>query len=284
MKYIQTTTTLAPHAEPEVTTQLLTYFLGEIGYESFITEGSELLAYLPLSEYSEEKLKEVLSHELLSSKVQSYTSEEQPDINWNEEWEKHYYQPVVVREKELAVRASFHKPLPEVPLQLIIDPKMAFGTGNHATTLGMLQLLLDEPLRDKTIIDMGCGSGILGILAMRRGAKSCTSIDIDEWSVQNAIENATVNAVHLNVLQGDATLLPKHEKADLLLANINRNIILQDLPHYTTALLPTGKLLLSGFLKQDLPIIQEALSLHGYHISRTLNPSGDWIALRAEMP
>ncbi|MDO5036389.1 MAG: 50S ribosomal protein L11 methyltransferase [Porphyromonas sp.] len=281
MKYLVTTIALNSTEDLELTESILSYLLMEIGYDAFEEEGSLLKAYIPKQSYSEDALNHQLKDPLIQGRIKEVQTEELPDINWNEEWEKHYYKPVVVQGGRLAVRASFHEPVKGVEDEIIIDPKMAFGTGNHATTLGMLRLLLDEELHDAQVIDMGCGSGILGILAMKLGARHCTSIDIDEWSIVNAEENARVNGVSLSVFQGDASLLSTLPKANLLLANINRNIILEDLQHYSNALTADGVMLLSGFLVQDLPSIEAELGEYGYQVSRILQPSGDWVALRA---
>lgn len=259
---------------------ILVQRLGDIGFDSFSEEGSQLYCYVPKDSYDEHALISLLQEEIFAELPQSFTVTEEEDRNWNEEWEKHYFEPVEIIEGELAVRASFHKPVEGVKHEIIIDPKMAFGTGNHATTQAMLTLLSQINLDGATVIDMGCGSGILGIYAMKRGAAKCTSIDIDEWSVANTLENAQVNGVELTVVQGDASALKQIPRSDIFLANINRNIILNDLGQYVTRMHPYGIMLLSGFLVDDLPQVMDAVTKYNLTTAGHLEMPGGWLAVR----
>lgn len=277
MKYLKIT--MARPAE-EWLQDLLVQRLGDIGFDSFSEEGEELLCFIPQASYNASAIKELLEEEPFVALSQEYNVAEEEDKNWNEEWEKHYFAPVEVIEGELAVRASFHQPLEGVRHEIIIDPKMAFGTGNHATTQAMLILLGQINLEGASVIDMGCGSGILGIYAMKRGARKCTSIDVDPWSVANTLENAKVNEVELNVIEGDASALKKVERADIFLANINRNIILQDLESYVGRMHPFGVMLLSGFLADDLPLIMDAVTKYNLTAMGHLEMDGGWVAVR----
>lgn len=281
MDYIQVDFDLPLQSSSDLQ-DVLSYLLGEIGYESFyVGEDGSYRAYIQQSLFSEDRLWFLLEEDpLLSPYEISYHYHEVPSENWNKVWEQHYYAPVEVIPGELVVRASFHDPLPEVAREIIIDPKMAFGTGNHATTMGMLQLLSRLPMEGKRVIDMGCGSGILGIFACMIGASKCLSIDIDEACVQNAEDNARQNHVTLEVKQGDARLLEGIQPADLLLANINRNIILDDCARYVHALKSTGDLLLSGFLVTDVAIIKQTLLHYGWMVRDQVIPGGDWVAMR----
>lgn len=254
--------------------------LGDLGFDSFSEEDAHIHGYIIADNYNEEALKELLNQEEFDTLSKDFTVLEEEDRNWNEEWEKNYFQPVVILEGELAVRASFHKPVEGVKHEIIIDPKMAFGTGNHATTQAMLTLLGQINLQGATVIDMGCGSGILGIYAMMKGAAKCTSIDYDEWSVANTIENAEVNGVELTVIHGDASALKLVERSDIFLANINRNIILQDLDAYVSRMHPYGIMLLSGFLADDLPVIMDAVTGHHLTLAGHLEMPGGWMAAR----
>lgn len=265
----------------EIVEQVFSYELGEIGFESFIRseDGQNLLTYVAQDKYDAVALSGVLSELFEQYSEVPYTQSEVEDKNWNEEWEKHYFQPVEVIPGEVVVRASFHAPVPHVPMQIIIDPKMAFGTGNHATTAGMMKLIGVLELSGKQVVDMGCGSGILGIFAMKLGAKACTCVDIDPWSVENAGQNALVNGVKLDIRLGDASVLSQCPRADLFLANINRNIILHDLKQYLRCVKPDGNMLLSGFLESDVTMVSDALEAEGWSILNVLNPNGEWVAL-----
>lgn len=278
-----------PPETDETLQGVLAFYLGELSYDSFWYDDEEkrLHAYIPLQQYSEEKLNTVLREQtfLASFAPWDYTVHKLEDVNWNEEWEKHYFQPIEVIPGKVIVRASFHPASPHIPLEIIIDPKMAFGTGNHATTSGMMRLIDTIPLKGKVVLDMGCGSGILGIYAKKKGARRCTSIDIDHWSVRNAQENAFANDVELDILHGDARLLEGHVKTvDLFLANINRNIILQDLPYYINTLNIGADILLSGFLKKDIPMIEKSILSYGYVMHNQVNVAEEWVALHFKRP
>ena len=175
--------------------------------------------------------------------------------NWNEEWEKNYFKPLVIAE-ECLVRSPFHKKYPHCRYEIVIEPNMAFGTGNHETTLMMLEAILKEDLKGKSVLDMGCGTGILGILASMKGATQITAIDIDNWSVKGTHENAIRNHIkNLKVRKGDAETV-ENEKFDLILANIQKNVLLNDLPVYSKCLNENGKLFMSGFFTEDIPEIK----------------------------
>lgn len=284
MKYIEVTfrlNGLNPEMR-EVVEQVCSYELGEIGFESFMRseDGERLMTYVADDKYDATALQTVITDLSGQYGHLPYEVSEVEDKNWNEEWEKHYFQPVEVIPGEVVVRASFHAPRPDIPVEIIIDPKMAFGTGNHATTAGMMQLIGSLELEGKQVIDMGCGSGILGIFAMKKGAYACTSIDVDPWSVDNALQNADVNGVFLDVRLGDASALKNCPKADLFMANINRNIILADMDSYLECIQPGGELLLSGFLKSDVDMVRKTLGQHGWGIVTAVNRGDDWIAFR----
>ncbi|MBR8704082.1 50S ribosomal protein L11 methyltransferase [Porphyromonas levii] len=277
MKYLKIS---MPRPAEDWLQDILVQRLGDIGFDSFSEEDGQLLCYVPKDSYDEQALVTVLEEEEFSELDHAFTVTVEEDRNWNEEWERHYFEPVEIIEGELAVRASFHKPVEGVRHEIIIDPKMAFGTGNHATTQAMLTLLGQINLEGATVIDMGCGSGILGIYAMMRGSSKCVSIDIDEWSVANTKENAKVNGVELTVIQGDASALKKIPRSDIFLANINRNIILNDLDQYVTRMHPYGVMLLSGFLADDLPQIMDAVTKYNLSVLGHLEMPGGWVAVR----
>ena len=231
--------------ETEVLFDLLASELASVGFDSFDSQdGEHLLAYIP-TELIEgnEALTELLSTPILEGVELSYSSEQMPDINWNEEWEKHYFQPIVLGEEACLIRAPFHAPRPEIPLEVIIEPKMAFGTGNHETTALVGSWLLEHDLTGLRVLDMGCGTGILGIIALKRGARHLTAIDIDPWAYNNVQENALLSGVTIQeMICGDASSLEGKAPYDLILANITRNILLEDMPRYRAVMLPGASL------------------------------------------
>ena len=198
--------------------------------------------------------------------------EDVPDVNWNEEWEKHYFQPIMIGDKLCQIRAPFHTPDPEAQTEIIISPKMAFGTGNHETTALMMGYIIGHSMKGLRVLDMGCGTGILGILALKQGAECLTAIDIDEWAYLNVLENAQLNGVHIEeAMQGDASSLAGKKPYDLILANITRNILLADMPAYVSVLKNGGHLILSGFYEEDVEVLTDrakelGLSALGYEV------------------
>lgn len=234
--------------------EILIAELGYLGFESFVETEDGVTAYIPVEEYEEDLLANV--HILQSEEFEiTYEKNEIEQVNWNEEWEKNF-SPILVNDI-CSVRAPFH-PEPDVDYDIVIEPKMSFGTGHHATTHMMIQHILKNDFQDKDVLDMGCGTGVLAILASMRGAKFCDAIDIDNWCYQNSLENVQRNDCdNINVEEGGAELLEGREY-DIILANINRNILLRDLPIYRKCLKAGGEIYLSGFYEEDLPVIKEA--------------------------
>lgn len=263
MKYTAYTFSIVRQSEgleSETIFDLLADQLGEIGFDSFEQVEELLKAYIPTHLFTDSAIPRAIEELGLDGLELSYTTEEIPEVNWNEEWEKNYFQPIVIGENLCMIRAPFHEPNPEVRTEIIISPKMAFGTGNHETTALMISYLLEqgEGLRGQTVLDMGCGTGILGILALKQGASHLTAIDIDEWAYQNVLENAQLNGVSIpDTLQGDASSLEGREPYDLILANITRNILLEDMPAYISVMKPGARLVLSGFYEEDAPMLIE---------------------------
>lgn len=259
MHYIEVKFTLEPFSP---WSDLLSAELGEIGYESFVEEEpNTLLAYVEEEVFDEKALKNVdtLNTDLVSV---SYDSKLVKQENWNAQWESNF-EPVYVGD-QICVRATFHEDEPNYPYQIVIDPKMSFGTGHHATTHLMLEGMLGLDFKDKTVIDMGSGTGVLAIFAAMKGARSVVAIDIDEWCSINAKENAARNNVDfIEIYQGDKELLVgKH--ADILLANINKNILLTQLPFYAGCLSTGGKLFMSGFYEEDVTDLKNAAIAYGF--------------------
>jgi ribosomal protein L11 methyltransferase len=225
--------------------------LAETGFESFTETTTGMEAFIPVAAFHEADVFNLLKtyEENFSFRVSKELIKSQ---NWNEVWEKNYFKPLVVG-GECLVRAPFHKDFPQCKYEIVIEPNMAFGTGNHETTSMMLEAILKENLTGKKVLDMGCGTGILGILASMKGAAEITAIDINEWSVKGTHENAAFNHIkNLRVKKGDAVLLGD-EKYDFIFANIHKNVLMNDLPLYSKCLKPNGKLFISGFYTEDIP-------------------------------
>ncbi len=249
----------------------LTAELFQVGFDSFNEEENRLLAYISAESFTEDILKEITflkNHPEIKTEIKSLEN-----INWNKEWESNY-QPVTIAGK-CYVRAPFHPPATGVEYEIVIEPKMAFGTAHHETTQLMAGWLMDLDVKDKDVLDMGCGTGILAILANKMGARYVIGIDNDEWAWRNGMENFQINGLPAeHVFAGDASLIRK-DRFDVLLANINRNILLQDMKAYADGLRKKSDLLLSGFYKSDIDAISARASEFGLHLSgfRSLN---DW--------
>ena len=247
--------------------------LAALGFDSFLETRDGLLAYVQKELWNPLDLKnvQILSNEDFSI---DYEVSEIEQLNWNEQWEKNF-EPINV-DNQCVVRAHFHDK-PDVDFDIVITPKMSFGTGHHETTHMMLQLVLALDFKDKTVLDMGCGTGILAILAAMKGARSVDAIDIDNWSFLNAMENVSANKCEqINVFEGDANLLTD-QNYDIILANINRNILLSDISVYIRHLKKGGVLLLSGFYEEDMALISKECESHGLTLQENLEKN-NWVA------
>ncbi len=248
----------------------------EIGFDSFTEEHDGILAYIQKDLFNENELQQI--HLLQNNEVEiSYTFHEMPNINWNEEWEKNF-EPIDVAGKVL-IRAEFHVPNPELH-EIVIQPKMSFGTGHHPTTHLMIQQMLEMDFENKSVLDMGCGTSVLAIFAKQKGAGKVAAIDIDEWSVENSKENAVRNNVELEISQGTAENLGQ-EKFDIILANINRNILISDIPTYVSVLNNGGKLLLSGLCFFDVDDILEVCTENNLTL-KNKQQREEWMSLLLE--
>lgn len=241
--------------------EILMAELIEIGFDSFTEEYDGILGYIPEELFSEDALKSIPLMNNPNVEI-SYSFALMPNINWNEEWEKNFT-PINVENKVL-IRAEFHQENPNLH-EIIIQPKMSFGTGHHPTTHLMIQQMLDMDFMDKKVLDMGCGTSVLGIFAKQKDASEVVAIDIDEWSVENSIENAERNNVKLRISQGTSDNLGD-EDFDIILANINRNILISDIPTYISVLRDKGKLLLSGLCFFDVEDILEVCDKQGLRL------------------
>lgn len=235
-------------------TEILIAELGYAGFESFVEHEGGVQAYIQKPDWNEHILNDimVLSNDAFEI---SYVSKEIAQVNWNEEWEKNF-DPIVVSD-QCAVRAPFHRSY-SVPYEIVIEPKMSFGTGHHETTFMILNYILENSFEGKKVLDMGCGTSVLAILAEMRGATALDAIDIDEWCVENSMENVARNhCKNINVHLGDASSIDTSAQYDIIIANINRNILINDMETYVAALKQGGDLYLSGFYEEDLPIIKD---------------------------
>ena len=257
------------------TSDILIAELGEKGFESFVEQGDGLLAYILKSEWQEGALEDLYVLQLPDFKI-SWTSKEIEQQNWNAEWERNFH-PIKVGDKCM-VRAPFHEK-ENVEYDIVIEPKMSFGTGHHETTYMMLQHILDTDFQGKSVLDMGCGTGVLAILAKMKGADEVDAIDIDEWCYLNSLENVERNhCADIQVFQGDSGML-EGRTYDIILANINRNILLEDIPVYAKCLQKGGALFLSGFYLEDLDIISSKCAAHGLEFEKNLEKNR-WISAK----
>ena len=239
----------------EMVNEVLSALTAEIGCDSFTDSEVGMNAYIPEKDFDASALEEIMNSVNFDEKV-SYVVNTIEDKNWNEEWEKNYFQPINVDNK-CVIHSTFHKDYPECEYEIVIDPKMAFGTGHHATTSQMVSAILEMDMQGKSVMDMGCGTGVLAMLASLKGAEGIVAIDIDPWSYDNTLENMKINNIdNIEVKCGDASLLTEGEY-DVFLANINRNILLNDMHIYVARIKDGGTLLMSGFYLEDLPMIQE---------------------------
>jgi ribosomal protein L11 methyltransferase len=259
----------------EPATEILIAELGNVGFESFVEHEEGVTAYIQKTANYTSILSDIF---ILKSDEFSieYHQKEVAQTNWNAEWEKNFT-PIQV-DDVVSVRAPFHEH-PNLEYDIIIEPKMSFGTGHHETTHMMIQHLLKLDLNTKTVLDMGCGTGILAIFAEMKQAKHVDAIDIDNWCYENSLENVERNNCNnISVFEGDAALLD-NKKYDIIIANINRNILLKDMKTYTACLNEKGVLLLSGFYKEDIPTIDNEVVKYNLTLE-TFIERNNWVALK----
>jgi len=259
MNYLELTCTIKPF--DQTIREILMAELSQIGFESFVETEFELQSYIQENIFNEDTLN---SLNIFSNKdfQISYDIKKIEDQNWNETWEKEYFQPLHIA-NQCVIRSSFHKDYPKSKYEILIDPKMSFGTGHHETTSLMIEEILKHDVNGKDILDMGCGTGILAILSSMRGAKNILAVDNDEWSYKNTVENLKLNSIkNVEPLLGDKEDI-KGKKFDIIFANINKNILLADISQYSLCLKNNGLLLLSGFYTEDYNDLNKVLNNNG---------------------
>ena len=264
-----------PLGSPNVGVEILIAELGYAGFESFVETEEGVTAYIQKDDWNGSILDEI---QILNSNEFeiTYTFDEIEQTNWNAEWEKNF-NPIVVDEL-CAVRAPFHEPF-DTKYDIIIEPKMSFGTGHHETTHMMMQHILKNEFTHKSVLDIGCGTGVLAILAEMKGASKIDAIDIVNWCYINSLENVERNnCKNITVYEGDAKLLVG-KRYDIIIANINRNILLQDLKQYAACLSDNGMLLLSGFYENDIKIIEEECNKYMLKRVETIERN-NWVSLK----
>ncbi len=309
MKYFEVSCEIRPFSEDAA--DVLSAQLAEIGFESFSQTESGLLAYIQQSAWNEDEMRQVVRNFCLPEVEIRYTKAEAPDEDWNQVWEEEGFQPIIIPSEEgqeealIVVHDVKHTNVPPAQYDIVITPRLAFGTGSHSTTRLILRTLARLDLKGKDVIDAGTGTGILAIMAIKRGASYVFAYDIDEWSVENAKDNLLLNHIQtlsdsplkgekqkvsplrgglegsVAVVCGDSSVLKGQPKADLLIANINRNILLEDLPQFAKVVKDKGKMILSGFYRQDIQPLAEAASELGFSLLKTEN-EGDWAMLLFE--
>ena len=270
--YIEYNFTVTPK---EPATEILIAELGNVGFESFVENENGVIAYIQKVSWNDSILDSIFvlnSNEFLIDYIKSEVAQ----TNWNAEWEKNF--EAIHVDNLVSIRAPFHKN-PHLKYDIVIEPKMSFGTGHHETTHMMIQHLLNLNLDNKKVLDMGCGTGILAIFAEMKGANPTDAIDIDNWCYLNSLENiGRNNCQFISVFEGDSSLLI-NKNYDVIIANINRNILLADMETYTNCLNQNGVLLLSGFYKEDILIINEEVSKFNLKLETTIERN-NWVALK----
>lgn len=258
MKYFEVNFKIQPLSQDA--RDILAALSGDAGFETFEDTDEGLKGYVQLSLFDEEALHQTLQFFPMENTHIIYNVTEAEDKDWNEQWEQEGFEPIVIGDNQIIIHDGRH--LPEqstAQIAIEIDAHLAFGTGTHETTQMVCATLLEESLNDKNILDAGCGTGILGIAALKLGAKIVTAYDIDEWSADNTRHNAVINQVdeHLKIHCGDASLLDTfEERFDYVLANINRNILLNDMERFRKVMKPQGTLIMSGFYTEDIPLLE----------------------------
>lgn len=277
MDFVQVSFTVLPYEE--YICDLLAAELGELGFDSFVPNSTGVDAFIPEELFVAAKVDDLLADFVIEATIE-YNIVPIVTQNWNEEWEKHYFEPIVI-DNRCVIHSSFHKHIPQADYDIVIDPKMAFGTGHHETTSLMIAELLKMDIEGKSLLDMGCGTSVLAILASMRSAGKILAIDIDKWCTENSIENISLNhAENIEVMLGGAELL-QGMNFDIILANINRNILLNDMEKYAACLTAGGELYMSGFYKEDIPLIEAEVLNNGLQLLY-FREKNNWVVVKCK--
>lgn len=259
--YTKVKFTVTPNEE--VATDVLAALLAEVGFESFVPEEEGMSAYVPQALYNEESIAAVVAEFPIEGFTITYESEFIEGEDWNAQWEKNYFQPIVLGE-DCVIHSTFHTNVPKARYDILIDPKMAFGTGYHQTTCHMLRAILASDMTGKSVLDMGCGTALLAILARKHGATDVVAIDIDEFAYENAKENIVLNGTpDIEVRLGGAEAIKESDSFDFVIANINRNILLMDMVNYVRCMHSGSQIFISGFYIDDMEVLKEEAARHG---------------------
>lgn len=257
MKYFEVDFQLSPLSQDAC--DILAALTADAGFESFEETQHGIRGYVQQPLLDRQALEDIVNNFPIMGTNIIYTISETEDKDWNEQWEQEGFEPIIVGNNRLAIHDGRHLPSQPADISVEIDARLAFGTGTHETTQMICEWMLDMPMKDLRVMDAGCGTGILGIVALQLKASHVTAYDIDEWSSDNTRHNAVINHVdsQLSVYCGDASLLDsKTADYDLVLANINRNILLNDMPHFCQIMKQDAKLILSGFYTEDIPLLE----------------------------
>lgn len=284
MKYFRLTFHLSPSTEMH--NDVLSALLADIGFETFVTdEENNLQAYVQQALFDEQNMEQLITEFPLPDTTIEYVKDEPENKDWNETWEEEGFQPITIDERLVVCDTHHEITQPVNGCKILIHPRQAFGTGSHQTTRMLLNQLLDMPLESLSVIDAGCGTGILGFCCLKQGASHVLGYDIDEWSVENTLNNAALNFDkndnRLQVKLGDSSVLEGEEPVDLLIANINRNILLGDMKRFSEALKPHGQLLLSGFYNTDAAILIKDAAQYGFKLKQERHDE-EWTMLLLE--
>lgn len=259
--YTKVKFTVTPNEE--VATDVLAALLAEVGFESFVPEEGGMSAYVPQALHNEESIAAVVAEFPIEGFTITYESEFIEGEDWNAQWEKNYFQPIVLGE-DCVIHSTFHTDVPKARYDILIDPKMAFGTGYHQTTCHMLRAILASDMTGKSVLDMGCGTALLAILARKHGATDVVAIDIDEFAYENAKENIVLNGTpDIEIRLGGAEAIKESDCFDFVIANINRNILLMDMVNYVRCMHSGSQIFISGFYTEDMEVLKEEASRHG---------------------
>lgn len=259
--YTRVKFTVTPNEE--VATDVLAALLADAGFESFVPEEDGMSAYVPQALYDADAIAAIVEGFPLEGFGITYESEFIEGEDWNAEWEKNYFQPIVLGE-ECVIHSTFHTDVPKARYDILIDPKMAFGTGYHQTTCHMLRAILASDMAGKSVLDMGCGTALLAILARKHGATNVVAIDIDEFAYENAKENIFLNGTpDIEVRLGGADAIKESDNFDYVIANINRNILLMDMVNYVRCMHSGSQIFISGFYTDDMEVLKEEAARHG---------------------